>query len=87
VNRFNRNQVVLSSKIRTSASGVEMLDFTLPLGVLELRVSVAIPEEGTNEAPVYVHIIPMPVNGDRKPRSMRPGRDIIEDQPEEGNRR
>jgi hypothetical protein len=54
----NRNQIVLQSKIRTTLKGVEMLDFNIPLGIIELSISVAIPDEGTDSAPVYIHIRP-----------------------------
>lgn len=54
----NRNQIVLQSKIRTTLKGVEMLDFSISLGIVDLAISVAIPDEGTNSAPVYVHIKP-----------------------------
>lgn len=52
----NHNQVVLQAKLRKAQSGVEMLDFVIPLGVAELHCSCPIPDEGTEGSPVYVHV-------------------------------
>ncbi len=52
------NQIIVQSNIRVSQNGVEMLEFTIPLGAFELRCSSPIPEEGTNGAPVYVQVRP-----------------------------
>jgi hypothetical protein len=61
--QMNANQVILQSKVRVSQSGVEMIDFVVPLGVIELHCSCPIPDEGTDGSPVYVHI--------RQPRTVR----------------
>lgn len=52
------NQIIVESNIRVSASGAEMLDFEIPLGIMKLHVSCTIPEDGTCSAPVYIHIHP-----------------------------
>ncbi len=54
----NVNQVVLQAKLRVAQSGVEMLDFTIPLGMMELHCSCPIPDEDTEGSPVYVHMRP-----------------------------
>jgi len=65
--RRNFNQAVLQSKIRLSQGGTEMLDFVIPLGLMELHCSCSIPAEGTDEAPVYVHMRMARPNGHRRP--------------------
>lgn len=54
----NFNQIVLQAKLRKAQSGVEMLDFTIPLGIAEFHCSIPIPDEGTDGSPVYVHVKP-----------------------------
>ena len=53
-NHRNRDQITLSSRIRISQGGSELLDFIIPLGAFDLHVSAVIPGDGTDEAPVYV---------------------------------
>lgn len=55
---LNQNQVILQAKIRISQNGVEMLDFVIPLGMMNLHCSCPIPDEGTETAPLYVHMKP-----------------------------
>lgn len=64
---LNSNQVVLQSRLRVSQSGIEMLDFIIPLGMVELHCSCPIPDEGTEGAPVYVHIKPVFQRNDGPP--------------------
>ena len=54
----NFNQVIIPSKLRKAQSGVEMIDFSITLGIVELHCSCAIPDQGTSGGPVYVHIKP-----------------------------
>lgn len=69
----NHNQVVLQSKLRVSQSGVEMLDFVIPLGMMELHCSCPIPDEGTEGSPVYIHIRPARTGEPRQPRQRHGG--------------
>lgn len=68
----NYNQFILQSKLRKSASGIEMLDFTIPLGMMELHCSCPIPDEGTDGAPVYVHVRPARPGSAPRQRRLRP---------------
>ncbi len=68
----NVNQVILQARIRVSQSGIEMLDFIIPLGMMELHCSCPIPDEGTDGSPVYVHI---------KPARQREPRDLVGPRP------
>lgn len=52
----NQNQHIFQVRLRMSQSGVEMLDFVIPLGFIELHCSCPIPDEGTDGAPLYVHV-------------------------------
>lgn len=63
---LNHNQVILQAKIREAQSGVEMIEFVIPLGMMELHCSCPIPDEGTTGSPVYVHMRPT-----RQPRDAR----------------
>jgi len=67
---LNNNQTVLQSTLRVAQSGIEMIEFTIPLGIMELRCSCPIPDEGTSGSPVYVHMRPArpPRDAPRPPR-------------------
>lgn len=65
----NSNQVILQARLRVAQSGVEMLDFTIPLGMMELHCSCPIPDEDTEGSPVYVHMRPARLANAPRPSS------------------
>jgi hypothetical protein len=71
---LNHNQIILQSKLRVSQSGVEMIDFVIPLGMMELHCSCPIPDEGTEGSPVYVHMKPSRGPNGARPSNARPRR-------------
>lgn len=68
-NRERPPQIIVTSKLKGTKSGGESLVFDIDLALFTLTCIAVIPDEDTDEAPVYVHFKTRRRNGGKRTRS------------------
>ena len=64
----NLNQITVTGRLKEGRGGSELIVFNLTLAFFNLTFIVTIPEQGTNQAPVYVKFgITQPQNSAAEP--------------------
>jgi hypothetical protein len=76
--------MIVSSRIKPTSSGGESLVFDINLALFTLTCVAIVPDEGTDEAPVYVHFKlkrgkPMHNGNGKRMRMRRPESEIRDD--------